>query len=119
MEIVLKLISSNFIDLMFIIVAAIGSLIAYKTGNKKLVKKMILTFVVEAEKQLGSGTGELKYAKVVERFYEVMPTVLRMLYTEKQIDSLIEDAVIYLKRYLDNGKNLMGYDFENGHQKFV
>lgn len=97
--------------IMFLLVGA-AVLVLYRNGRKDLVRKMILSFVVQAEKNLGSGTGELKYAFVVERVYEVMPRIFKLLYTKKQIDGMIEEAVEYLKRYLAEGKNLLGYGEE-------
>lgn len=96
-----------------ILVAIVGALLYfYKAGKKDLVKKIILSLVVQAEKTLGSGTGELKYAMVVERAYEVMPTILKLLITKKELDNLIEEAVQYMKNYLAQGKSLRGYDEE-------
>ena len=37
-------------------------LILYKDNKKEVVKKIILALVVQAEKNLGSKTGDLKYA---------------------------------------------------------
>ncbi|MDF2546160.1 MAG: hypothetical protein K0R93_1058 [Anaerosolibacter sp.] len=100
------------------IIASLGIvgvlLILYKRGREDLVRKMILSFVVDVEKKLGSGTGELKYAAVVERLYDKLPWVLRMLYSKKQVNGMIEEAVEYLKRYLSDGKNLLGYGEDAG-----
>ena len=102
-----------YVDLLFLLIVLVGSLIGYKTGNKQFVKQLILALVVNAEKQLGSKTGELKYNDVITTLYSRMPTLLRILYSKEQIDQLIEDAVQYLKRYLAEGKTLYGYDVEN------
>lgn len=85
----------------------------YKKGKVSLVKKIILSLVVEAEKYLGSKTGDLKYAFVVKNLYNILPLSLRVLFTQKQIDDFIEEAVQYLKIYLSEDKNLMSYDNEN------
>jgi hypothetical protein len=77
-----------------------------------MVRKIILTLVIQAEKQLGSGTGELKYAMVVERLYRIFPTTVRWFLSEKELDRMIEEAVVYLKGYLAQGKNLLGYETE-------
>lgn len=108
----LQIVSSYYIYIVLFLLAAGASLYGYKSGNYAFVKQMVLVLVVEAEKQLGSGTGELKYVTVVEKLYSKMPAILRLLYSKQQIDSLIEDAVEYLKRYLANGKNLLSYDSE-------
>jgi len=41
--------------------------------------------------------------------------ILKLLYcykVKKQIDKMIKDAVEYLKRYLEGGKTLLGYNEE-------
>ncbi|MFT9495868.1 hypothetical protein [Anaerosolibacter sp.] len=102
----------------FEIVAFLGVtgmvLLLYKRGREDLIKKMILSLVVDVEKKLGSGTGDLKYITVIDRLYDRLPWILRVLYTKKQIDNMIEEAVEYLKRYLADGKNLLGYGEDAG-----
>lgn len=98
------------VDIIAGLIVVIVALILYKNGRQEMLRKMILTFVVEAEKKLGNGTGELKYAMVVERLHATMPYVLKILYGKKQLDTMIEQAVEYLKRYLSEGRTLSGYD---------
>ncbi|MBO8161347.1 MAG: hypothetical protein H0Z24_06885 [Thermosipho sp. (in: Bacteria)] len=82
----------------------------YYRGKRDIVKKIILSLVVEAEKQLGSKTGELKYAFVVERLYPALPRVVKIFITRKQLDKMIEEAVAKLKEFLaDENNNLLGY----------
>ncbi|SCY92754.1 hypothetical protein [Alkaliphilus peptidifermentans] len=100
----------NIVEVIGTILVALVGLILYKRGNKQLVNRIVLALVTEAEKKYGSGTGELKYNAVVERLYEVLPWILKLLYTKKQMDEMIEGAVEYLKRYLSDGKNLYGYE---------
>ncbi|SNS77291.1 hypothetical protein SAMN05446037_102056 [Anaerovirgula multivorans] len=86
------------------------SLLLYKKGKTDFVRKVVLALVTEAEKRYGNGTGDLKYNHVVERIYEVLPWILRVLYSKEQLDKMIEDAVEYLKRYLAEGKDLVGHE---------
>lgn len=88
-------------------------LFLYKRGHIDTVKKIILALVIQAEKALGSKTGELKYALVIERFYSSLPFILRILFTKKEIDNFIEESVQFLKSYLSEDKNLLSYDDEN------
>lgn len=85
----------------------------YKTSRKDVIRKIILALVVQAEKTLGSGTGELKYAMVVERAYNVLPVFVKLLITKRELDELIEEAVLYLKTYLADGRDLLGYGIES------
>jgi len=90
-----------------------GLLYLYKRGHTETVKKIILSLVIQAEKTLGSKTGELKYAMVIERFYSTLPFIIKVLFTKKEIDNFIEEAVQFLKDYLNEERNLMGHDDEN------
>ncbi|EOD01401.1 hypothetical protein [Caldisalinibacter kiritimatiensis] len=94
------------------ILAIVTLLYLYKRGNEDLVKKIILSLVVRAEKTLGSKTGELKYAMVVNLAYKHIPSSLRLFFSKKEIDNMIEEAVRFLKEYLSEGRDLMGYDDE-------
>ncbi|HWR61914.1 MAG TPA: hypothetical protein VN580_09905, partial [Clostridia bacterium] len=85
----------------------------YRIGKRDTAKKIILSLVIQAEKALGSGTGELKYAMVVERAYEVLPTLVRFFITKKELDRLIEEAVQYMKLHLSEGHDIQVYDKEH------
>lgn len=91
-------------------IGVIGILL--KFGKYNTVKQLILALVVQAERALGSGTGELKYAVVVEAIYTKLPFIIRTLYTSKEIDTMIEDAVTQLKQLLADGVNLLDYSEE-------
>lgn len=90
----------------------VGLLFLYKRGKKEFVRQVVLSLVVQAEKALGSGTGELKYAMVVENVYKLLPPILTMLISKKELDNIIEDSVQYLKEYLEQDKDLLGYSDE-------
>lgn len=73
-----------------------------------LVKRILYAMVCEAEKQFGSGTGEVKYATVIYMFYYRMPVFVRVVFTPAMISKWIEDAVTKLKSELSNGMDLSG-----------
>lgn len=99
----------NLIEVVGTLLVALIGLFLYKRGKTDFVRRIVLALVTEAEKRFGSGTGELKYCYVVERIYEVLPWIIRILYTKEQLDKMIEDAVEYLERYLGEGRDLTGY----------
>lgn len=107
----LNFIKSNIYSIIVILLFVVGMLFLYKNGKKKTVRKIVLSLVVQAEKALGSGTGELKYAMVVESIYNILPSILTMLISEKELDNMIEKAVKDLQRYLED-VDLIGYDNE-------
>lgn len=108
----LEFIKINLSSILVVLLLIIGLLFIYKKGKTDFVKQVVLSLVVQAEKALGSGTGELKYAMVVENVYKVLPYILRLLISKKELDNIIESSVQYLKEYLKKDKDLLGYKDE-------
>lgn len=113
-QFLINLIMINLIEVVGTVLVLIVGALLYRRGKTDFVRRIILALVTEAEKRYGDGTGELKYNHVVERIYEVLPWILRILYSKEQIDKMIEDSVEYLKRYLNEGRNLLGYGEDAG-----
>jgi hypothetical protein len=108
----LNLIKLNLSSILVVLLFIVGLLFIYKRGKKEFVRQVVLSLVVQAEKALGSGTGELKYAMVVEELYKVLPIISTILISKRELDKLITDAVDYLKEYLKKDKSLLGYEDE-------
>lgn len=111
-EVLMSLAKDNLLGILIVISAFYMFILVYKKSKEELVKKTILNLVAQAEKTYGSGTGELKYAMVVERMYYVLPLFVRVIFTKKQLDRFIQDGVNYLKDYLSDGRTLEGYEVE-------
>lgn len=107
-----EFIQANLSSIIVVVITIIGLLVLYKLGKKDIVKKIILALVVKAEKTLGSGTGELKYAMVIDAIYNKLPFIIRFLFTKKELDTFIEEAVSKMKELLSKGVTLTGYDDE-------
>jgi len=103
----------NWLNILIVITMFLTLVYLYRIGKRDAVKKIILGLVIQAEKALGSGTGELKYAMVVDGAYIVLPALIRFLITKKELDNLIEEAVQYMKMQLSDGNNILEYDDEN------
>ena len=57
--------------------------------------------------------GGIENAMVIENVYDKLPGVLKLLLTKKEIDTMIENSVTYMKKYLkNNDKDLLGYGEE-------
>jgi hypothetical protein len=108
----LEFIKVNISSILVVLLFVIGLLFFYKRGKKEFVRQVVLSLVVQAEKALGGGTGELKYAMVVEELYKALPLILTMLISKKELDNMIEGSVQYLKEYLKKDKDLLGYEDE-------
>ncbi len=103
----------NWLNILIIIIFLFSLAYLYRLGKQDTVKKIILGLVIQAEKALGAGTGELKYAMVVDRAYEVLPGLIRFLISKRELDQLIEEAVQYMKTQLAVCGNPSEYDKEN------
>lgn len=108
----LEFIKVNISSILVVLLFILGLLFLYKRNKKEFVRKVVLSLVVQAEKALGSGTGELKYAMVVEELYKALPLILTLLISKKELDNIIESSVQYLKEYLKKDKDLLGYEDE-------
>ena len=97
-----------------VVMVFIGVLVwLYKRGKEKTVRQIILKLVVEAEKKLGSETGELKFNEVISNLYLSLPFLVKLLFTKEQLKKFIEDAVEELKIFLaDDYHNLLSYEEE-------
>lgn len=91
-------------SILIVILFILFILYLIKKGATKQVNEILFYLATKAESTFGGGTGEIKYAAVVSWLYEKLPTIIKILFTEKQIDRLIEDAVTRMKEYLDTNE---------------
>ena len=80
-----------------------------KRGETKVLNKVLFSLVTQAEKQFGGGTGKLKLAAVSDWIYQRIPAVLKLLFSEKDIEKLIEDALEEAKKAWGTNGNLAAY----------
>lgn len=97
----INFIIANWDSVLVVVLFILFLLVLIKKGAIKQVNEMLFYLVTEAEAQFGGGTGQLKYAAVVAWLYEKLPTIIKILFTQKQIDILIENAVLRMKKYLE------------------
>ena len=98
----MNLIMNNWDSVLVVILFVIAVILMLRRGAKKQVNEMLFYLVTEAEDYFGSGTGQLKYAAVVTWLYERLPAIVRFIFTQKQIDEMIEEAVQRMKQYLES-----------------
>ena len=94
---VLKFIANEWDSILIIVLAIVGVLVMIKRGETQKLKSIIFQLVTKAEQEYGSGTGELKYAVVVDWLYQRMPMILKILFTPKDISKMIESVLTYAK----------------------
>lgn len=80
-----------------------------KRGETKVLNKVLFGLVTQAEKQFGGGTGKLKLAAVSDWIYQRIPAVLKLLFSEKDIENMIETALAEAKKAWGNNENIAAY----------
>lgn len=105
----IEFLKNHWIDVITTVIFIAGMMALWVKGYKKEVKKIVLDLVVKAEKELGSGSGPLKYIRVTRLIYSKMPWVIKVFVTDIELDSWIEEAVVKLKEYLKDEKLLLSY----------
>lgn len=105
-------ISMHWIDLI-VLMLFVGVLwTMWVKGYKKQVRKVVYDLVVEAERQLGSGTGEIQRKRVTRWIYAEMPWMIKIFVTENEINGWIDIGFKKLKDFIKNGGNLLTYKEE-------
>lgn len=101
----------------FIIIIALGGIIAwaiYNFSKKPLteqinsVKEWLLYAVTEAEKELGSGTGQIKLRYVYDMFLVTFPNLARLI-TFEQFSFLVDEVLNTFRPLLEQNKSLQSY----------
>jgi hypothetical protein len=69
-------------------------------GQIEVVKKILLSLVIEAEQIYGSGTGKLKYNYVLGKTYAMLPSTVKLFVTEITLGEMLEVAVDQLHNLL-------------------
>lgn len=82
-----------------LVVGYVGAYAAQASGNWNKVRQVLLTLVIEAEKYLGTGTGEQKKIMVV-RWFRERYKFLAFFLSEAALSDLIEDVLLQLKESL-------------------
>ena len=88
-------------SILVVILFVLALLILVKKGYVKYAKQICFYLVCRAENEFGTGTGALKYAAVTSWLYEKLPFVCKLLFSEKQVDRMIEEAVSQMKEWLE------------------
>lgn len=91
----------NSIVTVLVCLVVLGVLILLtKSKYSAVAKRILLSLVVAAEEKYGGGTGEIKFSYVAEKLHDKLPLLAQLVLTERDISSLIEDAVTRMKDYL-------------------
>ena len=94
---VLNLIILNLDNIVACVIMIAIVITLIKKGETKVLKEILFSLITKAEEEFGAGTGKLKYATVVDWLYERIPSVLKPLFTSKDLENLIETALTEAK----------------------
>lgn len=76
--------------------------------NEKRIKQWLLQAVVQAEKELGSGTGKIKLSAVYDMFIERFPVVSKLV-SFNTFSSMVDDVLETIRKLLESNKSLEEY----------
>lgn len=96
----LEVVQNYWGSIILVVLIIVVFIVAIKVGYKKQIKQLLLALVVKAEKEYGSGTGKVKFSAVCNWIYDKLPPIARIFITSKDIENLIETAVLEMKDYL-------------------
>ena len=109
-SIICKFIYLHWLDIVLAIVLLLffGILLSYLVSRPNgIVAKIIYGLVIDAEKDLGSKTGQLKKKQVISKVYSQLPVCIRFIVNEATVSRLIDEAVHFMKESLEqNNSNL-------------
>ena len=123
-SIIVTFLLDHLLDISLIVLIAILAIVKIKRwiknylgGDTGKAMKIIYSLVIEAEKLLGSSTGQIKKEQVISWFYTRYP-VISMFISETDLSRLIDIAVTSINRYLErSGANL--YSLQEEQQIYM
>lgn len=97
-------------DSIVLVVVVVGIILyLIKTGQTKILKKIAIRLVTEAEGELGNGTGIFKQAAAIEWLYDKIPAVLKFFFTQKDLEKLVDTVVEEVKKKWESNANIQEY----------
>lgn len=106
---ILALLLANW-DSVLVVLVFLGLIVVLiKRGETAVLKKILFGLVTKAEREFGGGTGKLKLATVSDWIYQRIPAVLKLLFSEKDLERLIESALEEAKKAWGNNEKIAEY----------
>lgn len=105
----LNFLSVNWDSILLVLIMVLGMLFLWYRGKKDIVINIIKAAVTEAEKIFGEGTGKAKLEYAISFVYPKLPSIVRLVVTEKALTNLIEKVLSDVKEEWENNKNIQEY----------
>lgn len=80
-----------------------------RRSETAILKKILFGLVTQAEKEYGDGTGKLKLAAVSDWIYQRIPAVLKLLFSQRDIENMIENVLEEAKKAWGTNGNIAAY----------
>ena len=100
----------HWLDILLVIVFSLffGVLLSNLASKPNgIVAKLIYGLVIDAEKDLGSKTGQLKKKQVISKVYSQLPVCIRFVVNEATVSRIIDEAVHFMKEALEQNKSTL------------
>ena len=100
----------HWLDILLAIVFLLffGVLLSYLASKPNgIVAKLVYGLVIEAEKDLGSKTGQLKKKQVISKVYKQLPVCIRFVVNEATVERFINEAVHFMKEALEQNNSTL------------
>ena len=104
----LNFILENWDSILGALAIIIVAVLAVVKQEKAVIFKMLYALVTEAEKQYGSGTGELKLSSVIAQIYEKAPAAVKVI-PVSTLQSWVEEALEMAKEKWAKNSNVATY----------
>ena len=104
----LNFILQNWDSILGALAIIIVAVLAVVKQEKAVIFKMLSALVTEAEKQYGSGTGELKLSSVIAQIYEKAPAAVKVI-PVSTLQSWVEEALEMAKEKWAKNSNVATY----------
>ena len=106
---ILEFLLANWDSVLVVLAFLVLIVVLIRRGETKVLKNILFSLVTQAEKQFGGGTGSLKFAAVSDWIYQRIPAVLKLLFTAKDIEKMIESVLEEAKQAWGANENLKDY----------
>lgn len=106
---ILEFLLANWDSVLVVLAFLALIVVLIRRGETKVLKNILFSLVTQAEKQFGDGTGSLKFAAVSDWIYQRIPAVMKLLFTAKDIEKMIESVLEEAKQAWAANENLKDY----------
>lgn len=106
---IIAFLAANWDSVLVVLAFLALIVVLIKRGETAVLKKILFSLVTKAEKEFGGGTGKLKLAAVSDWIYQRIPAVLKLLFSEKDIEKMIESVLEEAKKEWGTNGNIAAY----------